>query len=95
MLISIPSAVFFFNWLATMWRGNIRYTTPMLFSIGVIFVFAIGGLTGILLASRTMDIYFHGTYFVVAHFHYTMAMSVFLGSFSAIYFWFPKMLAVR
>ncbi len=91
MLISIPSAIFFFNWLATMWRGNIRYTTPMLFAIGVIFVFAIGGLTGILLASRTMDIYFHGTYFVVAHFHYTMAMSVFLGSFSAIYFWFPKM----
>jgi cytochrome c oxidase subunit I len=91
MLISIPSSIFFFNWLATLWRGNLKFTTPMLFAIGVIFVFAIGGLTGILLASRTMDIYFHGTYFVVAHFHYTMAMSVFLGSFCAIYFWFPKM----
>ncbi len=90
MLISIPSSVFFFNWLATLWRGNLRFTTPMLYCIGVIFVFAIGGLTGILLASRTMDIYLHGTYFVVAHFHYTMAMSVFLGSFAAVYFWFPK-----
>ncbi len=91
MLISIPSSIFFFNWLATMWRGNLKFATPMLYAMGVIFVFAIGGLTGILLASRTMDIYLHGSYFVVAHFHFTMAMSVFLGSFAAIYFWYPKL----
>jgi cytochrome c oxidase subunit I len=91
MLISIPSAVFFLNWLGTMWRGAIRFTSPMLFSVGVVFVFGLGGLTGLHLGAISSDIYLHDSYFVVGHFHLTMAASVLLGAFAAIYFWFPKM----
>lgn len=91
MTISIPSAVFFANWLGTLWKGAIRFHTPMLFSLGVVFVFGLGGLTGLYLATVTTDLYLHDTYFVVGHFHYTMAASVLLGGFAATYFWFPKM----
>ncbi len=91
MLISIPSAIFFANWLGTLWKGSIRFTSPMLFSLGVVFVFGLGGLTGLYLASSSMDLYLHDTYFVVGHFHYTMAASVLLGGFAGIYFWMPKM----
>ncbi len=91
MTISIPSAVFFANWLGTLWKGSIRFHTPMLFSLGVVFVFGLGGLTGLYLATVTTDLYLHDTYFVVGHFHYTMAASVLLGGFAATYFWFPKM----
>lgn len=91
MTISIPSAVFFANWLGTIWKGSIRFHTPMLFSLGVVFVFGLGGLTGLYLATVTTDLYLHDTYFVVGHFHYTMAASVLLGGFAATYFWFPKM----
>ncbi len=91
MTISIPSAVFFANWLGTLWKGSIRFTSPMMFSLGVVFVFGLGGLTGLYLATVTTDLYLHDTYFVVGHFHYTMAASVLLGGFAATYFWFPKM----
>lgn len=91
MTISIPSAVFFANWLGTLWKGAIRFQTPMLFSLGVVFVFGLGGLTGLYLATVSTDLYLHDTYFVVGHFHYTMAASVLLGGFAATYFWFPKM----
>ena len=91
MTISIPSAVFFANWLGTLWKGAIRFHTPMLFSLGVVFVFGLGGITGLYLATVTTDLYLHDTYFVVGHFHYTMAASVLLGGFAATYFWFPKM----
>ena len=91
MTISIPSAVFFANWLGTIWKGSIRFSTPMLFSLGVVFVFGLGGLTGLYLATVSTDLYLHDTYFVVGHFHYTMAASVLLGGFAATYFWFPKM----
>lgn len=91
MTISIPSAVFFANWLGTLWKGSIRFASPMLFSLGVVFVFGLGGLTGLYLATVTTDLYLHDTYFVVGHFHYTMAASVLLGGFAATYFWFPKM----
>ena len=91
MTISIPSAIFFTNWLGTIWRGSIRFDSPMLFALGVVFVFGLGGLTGLYLATVTTDLYLHDTYFVVGHFHYTMAASVLLGGFAAIYFWFPKM----
>lgn len=91
MTISIPSAVFFANWLGTIWKGSIRFDTPMIFSLGVVFVFGLGGLTGLYLATVTTDLYLHDTYFVVGHFHYTMAASVLLGGFAATYFWFPKM----
>ncbi len=91
MTISIPSAVFFANWLGTIWKGAIRFSTPMLFSLGVVFVFGLGGLTGLYLATVSTDLYLHDTYFVVGHFHYTMAASVLLGGFAGTYFWFPKM----
>lgn len=91
MTISIPSAVFFANWLGTIWKGSIRFTTPMLFSLGVVFVFGLGGLTGLYLATVSTDLYLHDTYFVVGHFHYTMAASVLLGGFAGTYYWFPKM----
>lgn len=91
MTISIPSAIFFANWLGTIWKGSIRFTSPMLFSLGVVFVFGLGGLTGLYLGTVTTDLYLHDTYFVVGHFHYTMAASVLLGAFAGIYFWMPKM----
>jgi cytochrome c oxidase subunit 1 len=94
MTISIPSAIFFANWLGTIWKGSIRFHTPMLFSLGVVFVFGLGGLTGLYLGTVTTDLYLHDTYFVVGHFHYTMAASVLLGGFAAIYFWMPKMFGV-
>ena len=91
MTISIPSAIFFANWLGTIWKGSIRFDSPMLFSLGVVFVFGLGGLTGLHLGTVTTDLYLHDTYFVVGHFHYTMAASVLLGGFAGTYFWFPKM----
>lgn len=91
MTISIPSAILFANWLGTIWRGKINFSSPMLFSMGVVFVFGLGGLTGLYLGTATTDFYLHDTYFVVGHFHYTMAASVLLGGFAATYFWFPKM----
>ena len=91
MTISIPSAIFFANWLGTLWRGSIHFTSPMLHVLGVVFVFGLGGLTGLYLATVTTDIYLHDSYFVVGHFHYTMAASVLLGGFAAIYYWMPKM----
>jgi len=91
MTISIPSAIFFANWLGTIWKGSIRFHSPMLFSLGVVFVFGLGGLTGLYLGTVTTDLYLHDTYFVVGHFHYTMAASVLLGGFAGTYFWMPKM----
>jgi cytochrome c oxidase subunit 1 len=91
MVISVPACVLFVNWLGTIWKGSLRLAPPMLFSLGVVFVFGLGGLTGLYLADIPMDLYLHDTYFVVGHFHLTMAAAVFLGSFAAIYFWFPKM----
>ncbi|MBJ01377.1 MAG: cytochrome-c oxidase [Planctomycetes bacterium] len=89
--ISVPTAVFFLNWLGTIWRGSLRFTPPMLFALGVVFVFGIGGLTGLFLALQALDIWLHDTYFVVGHFHFTLAASVFFGTFAGIYYWFPKM----
>lgn len=89
--ISIPTAVFFLNWLGTLWRGSIRLTVPMVFALGIVFVFAIGGLTGLFHALQAFDVYIHDTYFVVGHFHYTLAASVFFGAFAGIYYWGPKM----
>ena len=90
MIISVPAEIFFLNWLHTIWKGSIRLTTPMLFALGVVFVFGLGGLTGLYLGTISTDLYLHDTYFVVGHFHLTMAAAVFLGSFASIYFWFPK-----
>ncbi len=89
--VSVPTAVFFFNWLATLWRGSIRFTLPMHYALAIIFVFGIGGLTGLFHAMQAFDVYIHDTYFVVGHFHFTLAASVLLGVFAFITYWFPKM----
>ena len=89
--ISVPTACFFFNWLATLWKGSLRLEPPMLYTLGIVFVFAIGGLTGLHNAVQALDIYIHDTYFVVGHFHYTLAASVLFGGFAGLSYWYPKM----
>ncbi|PWT74400.1 MAG: cytochrome c oxidase subunit I [Bacteroidetes bacterium] len=91
LLIAVPSAIKVFNWLTTLWRGNIRFTPAMLFAIGFVSMFISGGLTGIFLGNSTLDIHLHDTYFVVAHFHIVMGVSAFFGMFCGIYHWYPKM----
>lgn len=91
LLIAIPSAVKAFNYITTLWKGNIHFTPAMLFSIGLVSTFVTGGLTGIILADATLDIQVHDTYFVVAHFHVVMGLSAIFGMFSGVYHWFPKM----
>ncbi|MFQ5541423.1 MAG: cbb3-type cytochrome c oxidase subunit I [Candidatus Binatia bacterium] len=90
MVIAIPSAIKTFNWLGTLWGGSIRFTTPMLFALGFVSNFVIGGLSGVFMASTPVDIFIHDTYFIVAHFHYVVAGIIF-AMFGAIYYWFPKM----
>jgi cytochrome c oxidase subunit 1 len=91
LLIAVPSAIKVFNWLTTLWRGNLRFTPGMLFAIGFVSMFISGGLTGIFLGNSTLDIQLHDTLFVVAHFHIVMGVSGMLGMFCGIYHWFPKM----
>ena len=91
LLIAIPSAVKVFNYITTLWKGNIVMTPAMLFSIGLVATFIAGGLTGIILADSALDIPVHDTYFVVAHFHIVMGMSAIFGMFAGIYHWFPRM----
>ena len=95
LIISVPAELLFLNWLRTVWQGSIRLTTPMLFSLGMLFVFGMGGLTGLYLGATATDIYLHDTMFVVGHFHLTMAAASFVASLAAIYFWFPKMFGRR
>jgi cytochrome c oxidase subunit I len=91
ILISVPFAILVFAMIATVWRGAIVLSTPMLFALGGLATFIIGGVTGIFLGSASTDIFLHGTYFVVAHFHYTLFPVTFFGGFAGIYYWFPKM----
>jgi cytochrome c oxidase subunit 1 len=91
LLIAIPSAVKAFNYITTLWKGNIRFTPAMLFAIGLVSTFISGGLTGIILADSALDIPVHDTYFVVAHFHIVMGVSAILGMLAGVYHWFPKM----
>jgi cytochrome c oxidase subunit 1 len=91
LIIAVPSAVKVFNYLATLWRANIRFTPGMLFSIGLVSFFISGGLTGIYLGNSAIDIQLHDTYFIVAHFHLVMGAASFFGMLAGVYHWFPKM----
>jgi cytochrome c oxidase subunit I len=91
MLIAVPTGVKFFNWIGTMWRGSLTFETPMLFSLGFLVTFLFGGLTGIILASPPLDFHVSDSYFVVAHFHYTVFGTVVFLMFAGFYFWWPKL----
>jgi cytochrome c oxidase subunit 1 len=90
MLIAVPTGVKIFNWLATMWRGSMTFETPMLFAVGFIFVFTMGGFTGLILAVAPIDIQLHDTYYVVAHFHYVLVAGSLFSLFAGAYYWLPK-----
>ena len=91
LIIAVPSAVKVFNWITTLYGGNLRLNTPMLFAIGFVSMFISGGLTGIFLGNSAIDISMHDTYFVVAHFHIVMGVAAFFGMFAGVYHWYPKM----
>jgi cytochrome c oxidase subunit 1 len=91
MLVGVPTAIKMFNWLATLYKGSIQFKSPLLYALGFLFLFAIGGVTGIMLAVVSLDVHFHDTYFVVAHFHYVMVGGTLMALMGGFYYWFPKM----
>jgi cytochrome c oxidase subunit I len=91
MVIAVPTGIKIFSWLATMWDGSIRFTVPMMFALAFIFLFTVGGVTGVVLSNAGMDLALHDTYYVVGHFHYVMSLGALFGIFAAFYYWAPKM----